>query len=162
MQTTDVELRRRWPQLPTPLVRPWSEQPVLVRDRGRPWVYGPIECDPGMTDAGLTLPRHVIRRLAELAALELPFQRLAIAPGLDPAPAVGVGGARRDGRGLDALGGRLAGPDGAGRHARRPSRGGAVARRRGFRAARRNGPADRRIRRRPPRPGALRGAVRAR
>jgi hypothetical protein len=32
----------------------------------------------------MVLPRPVIRRLAELAALELPFQRLAIAHELDP------------------------------------------------------------------------------
>jgi hypothetical protein len=84
MLTMDVEPRRRWSQLPAPMVLPWVEQPVLVLDRGAPWVYGPVEHDPGMTDRGMALPRPVIRRLAELAALELPFQRLAIAHELDP------------------------------------------------------------------------------
>ena len=63
---------------------PWVEQPVLVLDRGMPWVYGPVEHDPGMTERGMVLPRPVIRRLTELAALQLPFQRLAIAHELDP------------------------------------------------------------------------------
>ena len=90
MLTMDVELRRRWSQLPTPMMLPWVEQPVLVLDRGTPWVYGPVEQDPGMTERGMALPRPVIRRLAELAKLELPFQRLAIAHELDPdGPAAG-------------------------------------------------------------------------
>lgn len=84
MLTTDTELRRRWSQLPVPLSRPWAERPVLVLDRGTPWVYGPAECDPGMTEGGLVLPRRVIRRLAELAALGLPFQRVVIAHELAP------------------------------------------------------------------------------
>jgi hypothetical protein len=85
MLTMDTELRRRWSQLPAPLPRPWAERPVLVLDRGTPWVYGPVESDPTMTEGGaLVLPRGVIRRLTELAALELPFQRLAIAHELDP------------------------------------------------------------------------------
>ena len=74
MLTTDVELRRRLSQLPASVIRPWVEQPVLVLDRGTLWVYGPVEHDPGITDGGLVLPRPVIRRLAELAALKLPFQ----------------------------------------------------------------------------------------
>ena len=49
---------------------------MLVLDRGMPWVYGPVEHDPGMTERGMVLPRPVIRRLTELAALQLPFQRL--------------------------------------------------------------------------------------
>jgi hypothetical protein len=90
MLTMDVELRRRWSQLPAPMILPWVEQPVLVLDRGAPWVYGPVEQDPGMTERGMVLPRPVIRRLTELAALELPFQRLAIAHELDPdGPAAG-------------------------------------------------------------------------
>ena len=90
MLTMDVELRRRWSQLPTPMMLPWVEQPVLVLDRGTPWVYGPVEQDPGMTERGMALPRPVIWRLAELAKLELPFQRLAIAHELDPdGPAAG-------------------------------------------------------------------------
>ena len=66
------------------MVLPWVEQPVLVLDRGTPWVYGPVEHDPAVTERGMVLPRPVIRRLAELAALDLPFQRLAIAHELDP------------------------------------------------------------------------------
>jgi hypothetical protein len=86
----DLELRRRWSQLPAPMLLPWVEQPVLVLERGTPWVYGPVEHDPGMTQRGMVLPRPVTRRLAELAALELPFQGLAIAHELDPdGPAAG-------------------------------------------------------------------------
>jgi hypothetical protein len=81
----DLDLRRRWPQLQTPRELPWSEQPVLVLDRGTPWPYGPVERDPLRTARGhIVLPRREIKRLRELATLGVPFQRLAVAHELDP------------------------------------------------------------------------------
>jgi hypothetical protein len=80
----DLDLRGR-PQLPEPRMFLWSEQPVLVLDRGMPWLYGPVERDPLMTARGqIVLPRREIKRLRALAAQNVPFQRLAIAHELDP------------------------------------------------------------------------------
>jgi hypothetical protein len=85
----DAELRSRFPQLPEPLVLPWSELPVLGLDRETPWLYGPIERDPLAASYGRTVvPRREIRRLRKLAAWEVPFQRIAIAHELDPDGAV--------------------------------------------------------------------------
>src|SRR6476646_1953351 len=85
--TVAVELEwvRRFPQLQEPRMFTWSEQPVVVLDRGAPWLYGPVERDPLMTARGhVVLPRREIKRLRALAALDVPFQRLAIAHELDP------------------------------------------------------------------------------
>jgi hypothetical protein len=84
----DADLRRGWPQLPEPLVLPWSELPVMALDGDTPWLYGPIERDPLTTARGhAVLPRREIRRLRKLVSLNLPFQRLAFAHELDPAGA---------------------------------------------------------------------------
>ncbi len=81
----DLELGRRFPQLQAPRTFTWSEQPVVVLDQGVPWLYGPVERDPLMTGRGhVVLPRREIKRLRALAALGVPFQRLAIAHELDP------------------------------------------------------------------------------
>ena len=81
----DLALGRRFPQLRAPRTVTWSEQPVVVLDEGVPWLYGPVERDPLMTARGhVVLPRREIKRLHALAALDLPFQRLAIAHELDP------------------------------------------------------------------------------
>jgi hypothetical protein len=81
----DLDLRRRFPQLQAPRTFAWSEQPVVVLDQGVPWLYGPVERDPLMTARGrVALPRREIKRLRALAALDVPFQRLAIAHELDP------------------------------------------------------------------------------
>ena len=85
--TVAVELEwvRRFPQLRAPRTFTWSEQPVVVLDKGAPWLYGPVERDPLMTARGhVVLPRREIKRLRALAALEVPFQRLAVAHELDP------------------------------------------------------------------------------
>jgi hypothetical protein len=80
----DLDLRGRFPQLPEPRTFVWSEQPVVVLDRGVPWLYGPVERDPLMTKRGrVVLPRREVKRLRALAALNVPFQRLAIAHELD-------------------------------------------------------------------------------
>jgi hypothetical protein len=81
----DLDLGRRFPQLQEPRTFAWSEQPVVVLDQGVPWLYGPVERDPLMSARGrVALPRREIKRLRALAALDVPFQRLAIAHELDP------------------------------------------------------------------------------
>lgn len=81
----EADLRRRWPQLPEPLTLPWTEEPVIALDRDTPWLYGPIERDPLTTAQGHTImPRGQISRLRKVAALGVPFQRLAFAHELDP------------------------------------------------------------------------------
>ena len=81
----DLDLGRRFPQLQAPRRFAWSEQPVVVLDQGVPWLYGPVERDPLMSARGrVALPRREIKRLRALAALDVPFQRLAIAHELDP------------------------------------------------------------------------------
>jgi hypothetical protein len=88
--TVDAALRWRFPQLPEPLVLPWSELPVVALDRETPWLYGPLERDPLTTARGhAVLPRREIRRLRKLAALDVPFHRLGFAHELDPDGAVG-------------------------------------------------------------------------
>jgi len=72
-------------QLERPRQWLWTEQPVVLLDKGRPWLYGPIERDPLMTARGrVTLPRREIIRLRALATRDLPFQRIAVAHELDP------------------------------------------------------------------------------
>jgi hypothetical protein len=86
----DAALRRRWPELPEPIVLPWSEHPVIALDGDKPWLYAPVERDPLTTARGHTiLPRREIRRLRRMAALDVPFERLVIAHELDPRGAVG-------------------------------------------------------------------------
>lgn len=78
-------LRQRLPDLPAPLLLHWSEDPVLTLDRGRPWIYGPIERDPMARAERTVVPRAALRRLSSLAERGLPqLQRLAIAHELDP------------------------------------------------------------------------------
>jgi hypothetical protein len=78
-------LRRRYPELPRPMFLPWSEEPVLLLDDGRPWLYGPSRRDPAAVDGRAVLPRRVARRLAAFAELDVPFGEIAIAHELDPA-----------------------------------------------------------------------------
>jgi hypothetical protein len=78
------DLRRGWPDLPEPLVLPWTEEPLLLLDQRVPCLCAPVERDPLATRGGHTvLPRKQLRRLTELAERGLPFQRLAIAHELD-------------------------------------------------------------------------------
>lgn len=85
----DAQLRWKHPELPQPLVLPWSELPVLGLDRATPWLYAPVERDPLATPRGRTvMPRREIRRLRSAAGWGVPFQRVAIAHELDPDGAV--------------------------------------------------------------------------
>jgi hypothetical protein len=80
------QLDLRWPDLPPPLVLEWTERSLLAVDRsGVPWVVGPTERDPVRDSWGRTvLPRRERARLKNIAELDIPFQRLAIAHELNP------------------------------------------------------------------------------
>jgi hypothetical protein len=84
-----ADLHRMWPELPKPLALHWTDVPVLALDRGRPWLYGPIERDPLARNGRTVVPRAQLRQLARLAARGLPIQRLALAHELDPGGPVG-------------------------------------------------------------------------
>ena len=80
-----LQVQQRWPDLPTPLILEWTETPLLaVDDSGVPWLIGPAEQDPLRDSRGRTvLPSKQRDRLRRIAALEVPFQRFAIAHELD-------------------------------------------------------------------------------
>jgi hypothetical protein len=78
------DVRRAWPELREPLALRWSDEPVLALDRGRPWLYGPIERDPLARGGRTVVPRAQMRQLKKLAARNIPVQRLAMAHELDP------------------------------------------------------------------------------
>jgi hypothetical protein len=78
-------VRQNWPSLPAPIVLEWSDRPVVVMDRGAPWLYGPADRDPLMGVGGpAALPRRQRRKLEEVAASGPRFQAVAIAHELDP------------------------------------------------------------------------------
>jgi hypothetical protein len=80
-----LHVEQRWPDLPTPLILEWTETPLLaVDDSGVPWLVGSAEQDPLRDSRGRTvLPRRQRDQLKQIAALGVPFQRLAIAHELD-------------------------------------------------------------------------------
>jgi hypothetical protein len=80
----ETQVERDWPELRHVRVLPWSDEPFLALDRGRPWLIGPIERDPLAQNGRTVLPGKQLRQLKDLAELDLPFQRLAIAHELDP------------------------------------------------------------------------------
>lgn len=74
-----------WPTLPAPQVAAWSEDLVLGLDGNSCWIVGPAEKDPLRGRHGRSiLPPTARARLNELAALRVPFRRVAIAHELDP------------------------------------------------------------------------------
>jgi hypothetical protein len=80
-----AELELQWPQLPAPIVLPWSDQQALALDRGTPWIYGPADTDPLMgTDGPAVLPRRQRRQLARIAATGAQFDAIGVAHELDP------------------------------------------------------------------------------
>lgn len=79
-----ARLRFRYPELPRPLLLHWSDEPVLVLDDGRPWIYGPARRDPAAVDGRAVLPRRQARRLTGFAALGVPIHDVAVAHELDP------------------------------------------------------------------------------
>jgi len=84
LATVDACLRWRHPDLPAPLIGPWSEEPLLVPDHGDIWVLTPVERDPMARDGRTVLPRLARKRLANLVNRGVDFPRLAIAHQLDP------------------------------------------------------------------------------
>jgi hypothetical protein len=82
----DYEVQKKWPDRTLPLVLEWTEDPVVAVERsGLPWVVGPAQRDPMRNSKGGTLlPRKQRARLKQIAALDIPFKRLAIAHELDP------------------------------------------------------------------------------
>jgi hypothetical protein len=81
-----VQISEKWPSLLPPLQLEWTETPLVSRDRsGVPWVISPVERDPLRGPHGRTvLPRQQRARLKQIAELDIPFQRLAIAHELNP------------------------------------------------------------------------------
>ncbi len=80
-----ADLERRFPQLPPPIVLPWSDQQAVALDRSRPWLYGPANTDPLMGERGpAVLPRRQRRQLARLAATGARFDAIGVAHELDP------------------------------------------------------------------------------
>ncbi|TCK21388.1 hypothetical protein [Pseudonocardia endophytica] len=80
-----AHLHFRHPELPSPVVLHWSDEPVLLLDAGRPWLYGPAGRDPAAVDGRAVLPRRQVRRLAQFAGHGIALHALAIAHELDPA-----------------------------------------------------------------------------
>ena len=80
-----ADLERRFPELPPPIVLPWSDQQAVALDRGRPWMYGPAATDPLMGERGpAVLPRPQRRQLARIAATGARFDAIGVAHELDP------------------------------------------------------------------------------
>jgi hypothetical protein len=80
-----ADLERRFPELPPPIVLPWSDQQAVALDRGRPWMYGPATTDPLMGERGpAVLPRPQRRQLARIAATGARFDAIGVAHELDP------------------------------------------------------------------------------
>ncbi len=80
-----AELERQWPELPAPIVLPWSDQQAVALDRATLWMYGPANTDPLMGDRGpAVLPRRQRRQLARIAASGVRFDAIGVAHELDP------------------------------------------------------------------------------
>jgi hypothetical protein len=74
-----------WPTLPHPLTIEWRDSLVLALDGDVPWIFGPAECDPLRSPSdGTVIPRRARAQLKRIAALGVPFQRVAIAHELSP------------------------------------------------------------------------------
>ena len=81
----DASLRKRAPDLPTYRVAPWNPEPLLLLEKGLPWILLPYDKDPLRThDGGYPFPRRIKSDLQDLAARGVDFDALAIAHELDP------------------------------------------------------------------------------
>jgi hypothetical protein len=78
-----ADLERGFPQLPAPIVLPWSDQQAVVDDGGTPWIYGPVHSDPLMGGRAV-LPRRQRRQLARIADSGASFDAIGVAHELDP------------------------------------------------------------------------------
>ncbi len=73
------------PDLVTPLVGSWHDQPVLYLDKGLPWLLVPYDQDPlRQSDGGYPFPADVRRQLERVNERGVRFDDLAIAHELDP------------------------------------------------------------------------------
>ncbi|HEX8520382.1 MAG TPA: hypothetical protein VF667_12380 [Pseudonocardia sp.] len=80
-----ADLDRRWPELPRSVVLPYSPLPVVLENRGTPWLYGPAWRDPLLGEDGPGfVPRRVRSELRRMVAADLPFDDVAVAHELDP------------------------------------------------------------------------------
>jgi hypothetical protein len=84
-ELADLEARFRaaFPSLQRPLRWVWSDDPLLVLDRERPWLVTPLSRDPQARGGRPILPREQRRQLTELARLAVPFDAVATAHELD-------------------------------------------------------------------------------
>jgi hypothetical protein len=81
----DAALRKRAPMLKEHLVAEWHDDPLLVMDKGMPWIVMPFDKDPLRTkDGGYPFPKKVKRELQTLVAAGVDFDTLAVAHELDP------------------------------------------------------------------------------
>lgn len=81
----DKIVRAKAPHLRPAHLATWSEAPLLVQDKTRPWVLTPLEADPLRTSkAGYPLPARIAKELAALSATGVEFHRIAIAHELEP------------------------------------------------------------------------------
>jgi hypothetical protein len=81
-----ADLARQLPDLPPSIVLPWSDDPVVTRDRsGAPWLYASASRDPLRRGDGVAvLPRRQRRQLRRIAAVGARFDAVAVAHELDP------------------------------------------------------------------------------
>lgn len=81
----DATLRARAPWLREFHVAPWNTEPLLVMDKGVPWIVMPYEKDPLRTsEGGYPFPTQVKSELQALARTGVDFDSLAVAHELDP------------------------------------------------------------------------------
>jgi hypothetical protein len=78
-----ADLERQFPQLPAPVVLPWSDRPVVGLDRGTPWLWG--EAARVEQDGVAVIPRRQRRQLERIAASGTRFDAVAVAHELDAA-----------------------------------------------------------------------------
>lgn len=84
-RSLDLDLRKRAPELGAARVAPWREHPLLVLDKGEPWLVSPYDRDPlTQKDGGYPFPRDVRTVLARLVERGVEFDDLAVAHELDP------------------------------------------------------------------------------
>lgn len=81
----EAALRKRAPDLPDYRVAPWNPEPLLVLDKGLPWILMPYDKDPLRTrNGGYPFPHRIKSDLQALVARGVDFDALAIAHELDP------------------------------------------------------------------------------
>jgi hypothetical protein len=80
-----ADLELQFPQLPPPVVLPWSDHAVVALDRGQPWLLSPARSDPVMGVRGpAVLPRRQRRQLQRMVTAGARFDEVAVAHELDP------------------------------------------------------------------------------